>query len=327
MLPWLTRFVWAALPANARASADTLRALNSQSIASYDRLLARTGLQQMMVKRGALTLYETVKGRDAHKPTVALLRNYGVEIDELDTAALRELEPALSGSIAGGLYFPNTAHTINPRRLVQELVRVFRAGGGEFQQAEVECITPRGDAGVAVSLAGQTINARRVVIATGAWAKPLASMLGYPVPLDTERGYHLTLPHPAVEVNRPMVAFERSFVMTPMEEGLRLAGTVELAGLQAPPNYARADILYQHAQRILPGVKLGEAQRWMGFRPSLPDSLPVVGRAPRHQNIYFAFGHQHLGLTQAAVTAEIIGDLIAGRPPAIDIQPLAIDRF
>lgn len=327
MLPWLLRFAQAALPANARASAGTLRELNHRSIASFDRLLGRTGLQDLMVKRGALTLYQTEKGRRAHRATVALLRDYGVEIEELDTGALRELEPALSESLAGGLYFPYTAHTANPLRLVRELARVFCAAGGAFERAEVQRLVPQVGGGVTVQLENGTLSSRRVIVAAGAWSKSLAAQLGCWVPLDTERGYHLMLPLPAVKLERPLASFERSFVMTPMEEGLRLAGTVELAGLKAPPNYRRADILHRHAEAILPGLRRDEARRWMGFRPSLPDSLPVIGRAPQWDNIYFAFGHQHLGLTQAAITAEIIGDLVEGRQPEVDIRPLAADRF
>ncbi|SHE54614.1 D-amino-acid dehydrogenase [Microbulbifer donghaiensis] len=327
MLPWLLRFARAALPSNARASAQMLRELNSRSIASFDRLLGRTGLQALMVKRGALTLYETESGRQRNRATVALLREFGVQVEELDSGPLRELEPAVIKDVAGGLYFPKTAHTVNPLRLVQELAKSFCSGGGEVQRAEVHRLQPQPGGRVEVGLDSGNIDARRVVVAAGAWSGTLVQQLGYRVPLDTERGYHLMLPQPGVELTRPMVSFERSFVMTPMEEGMRLAGTVELAGLRAAPNYRRADILFDHAQKILPGLQRGEATRWMGFRPSLPDSLPVIGRAPREENIYFAFGHQHLGLTQAAVTAEIIDDLVAGREPAVDVRPLAVDRF
>jgi len=327
MLPWLLRFARAALPANARASAITLRELNSRSIPSFDRLLSRTGLQELMTKRGALTLYQTETGRRANRATVNLLRDYGVNLQELDVGPLRELEPVLGEDIVGGLYFPDTAHTVNPLRLVRELARCFREGGGEIQRGQVLQLRPEAGGRTGVLLDSETLSARRVIVAAGAWSKPLARQLGYRVPLDTERGYHLMLPEPGVELTRPMTSFERSFVMTPMEEGLRLAGTVELAGLAAEPDYRRADILFEHAQTILPGLQLGEAKYWMGFRPSLPDSLPVIGRAPRQDNIYFAFGHQHLGLTQAAVTAEIVDDLIAGREPEVDLRPLAADRF
>lgn len=327
MLPWLLRFARAALPGNARASAAMLRELNSRSIPSFERLLSRTGLQELMVRRGALTLYQTDRGRRGNRATVALLREYGVNVQELATGPLRELEPALSESLAGGLYFPDTAHTVNPLRLTRELAQCFRKGGGEIWRAEVQQLRPRPGGGAEVQLADATLSTRRLVIAAGAWSRPLAHQLGYRVPLDTERGYHLMLPQPGVGLSRPLVSFERSFVMTPMEQGMRLAGTVELAGMKAAPDYRRADLLFGHAQTILPGLQQGQATRWMGFRPSLPDSLPVIGRAPRQDNIYFAFGHQHLGLTQAAVTAEIVDDLIAGREPEVDVRPLAVDRF
>jgi D-amino-acid dehydrogenase len=132
---------------------------------------------------------------------------------------------------------------------------------------------------------------------------------------------------PETSITRPVTAFERSFVMTPMAGGLRLAGTVELAGLDAPENPERADILYQHAETLLPGLNREDATRWMGCRPSLPDSLPVIGPSPNSDAVYFAFGHQHLGLTQAAITAEIIGTLVHGRDSEIDLAPFRVDRF
>lgn len=328
ILPWLVRFALAALPHNARASCNSLRALNGRSIESYDRLLTRTGLSDLMTKNGALTIYESESSITANARTVELLRSFGVEIELMGGDQLREMEPALGHQVAGGLFFPKTAHSINPFRLVTELAGVFESQGGAFLQGEVSQLSPlEGGGGKVVLQDGRQIEADRVIVATGAWSKSLAAQLGYSVPLDTERGYHLMLPQGNCAISRPMVSFERSFVMTPMEEGLRLAGTVELAGLDAPPNYQRADILYQHAAALLPNVSKEGATRWMGFRPSLPDSLPVIGSAPKHKEIYFAFGHQHLGLTQAAITAELLADLIDGETPELDLNPYAISRF
>ena len=327
MLPWLARFAWSALPANAKAGAEALRALNRQSIASYDRVLARTGLQHLMTKRGAITLYQTAKGQAKHRSTVNVLRDYGVNVDILSAPQLLDLEPALGADVSGGLYFSDTAHTVDPLGLVSALVQQFVQRGGFLVQANVTDLQLTADGRVKIDSSKGSYLADDVVIATGAWSKPLMTKLGYRVPLDTERGYHLMLPTPNVELTRPVTAFERSFVMTPMTGGLRLAGTVELAGLQAPENLQRAEVLFNHAQTLLPGIRRGDASSWMGCRPSLPDSLPVIGRSPRGEPIYFAFGHQHLGLTQAATTAEIIGDLLAGRDCAIDISPFRVDRF
>ena len=165
------------------------------------------------------------------------------------------------------------------------------------------------------------------VIAAGAWSKHLAAQLGSRPPLDTERGYHLHLPAPGVMPRLPVYSTERAFVCTPLETGLRVAGTVELGGLDAPPDWRRAEVLGHHARRWLPGLEAEGARRWMGFRPSMPDSLPVISASPRHANAFFAFGHGHCGLGLAARTAALIADLAAGRKPAIDMAPYRVDRF
>ena len=169
----------------------------------------------------------------------------------------------------------------------------------------------------------------KAVIAAGAWSKRLLTPLGYKLPLDTERGYHLMLQnHPTM--SRPVASFERKMIMTPMAGGLRLAGTVEFAGLYAKSNMQRALMLGSHAENLLQDLHCGdvsEKQCWMGMRPSLPDSLPVIGQAPRHQHIYLALGHQHLGLTQAAITGNLIAQIIQQQPTSIDVAPFCISRF
>ncbi|MCK7596716.1 FAD-binding oxidoreductase [Microbulbifer sp. CAU 1566] len=327
VLPWLLRFAVAAAPANVEKSCQHLRALNGRSIESYDRLLGRTGLTDLMTKRGALTVYERPDSVGRNRATVDLLREYGVEIESLSGDEVRALEPALGKGVVGGLFFPRTAHTANPYRLVTALADRFQNSGGEILQEEVVGLQQTADAMDVRLSSGRSIRSRRLVIATGAWSKVFAEQLGYKVPLDTERGYYLMLPQPGTNISRPLVSFERSFVMTPMEEGLRLAGTVELGGLDAEPNFARADILFDHAQSLLPDISNTGAHRWMGFRPSLPDSLPVLGIAPHHPRVAFAFGHQHLGLTQAAITAELLADELEGKAPEIDLSPFSIKRF
>ncbi|WKD48138.1 NAD(P)/FAD-dependent oxidoreductase [Microbulbifer spongiae] len=327
LLPWLVRFAMAAWPGNVEKSCRHLRALNSRSIESYDRLLARIGLTELMTKRGALTVYERPESARKNQTTVDLLKEHGVEIQSLSAAGIRALEPALSAGVAGGLYFPRTAHTANPYRLVTGIAENFLQAGGAILREEVVRLESRSDSIHIHFSSGRIISSQRLIIATGAWSKPLARQLGYRVPLDTERGYHLMLPEAGCDLARPLVSFERSFVITPMEKGLRLAGTVELGGLQAEPNYARADILFEHARSLLPGIRHTGACRWMGFRPSLPDSLPVLGTAPDNPRVAFAFGHQHLGLTQAAISAELLADQIEGKAPEIDLSPFSINRF
>jgi D-amino-acid dehydrogenase len=147
------------------------------------------------------------------------------------------------------------------------------------------------------------------------------------VPLESERGYHVSLPHPGVAPRVPFASTDHGFVITPMGEGIRLAGTIELASLQAPPNWARADKLLRIGRLLLGDLNEEGAQRWMGHRPAMPDSLPVIGRSPLHPRVLFAFGHGHLGLTGAPHTGRLIAQLAGGRPPGIDLAPFRPDRF
>jgi D-amino-acid dehydrogenase len=174
---------------------------------------------------------------------------------------------------------------------------------------------------------GGAVEVDVVVIAAGAHSHELSSRLGSRVPLETERGYHVMLESPSIVPRMPVASGEGRYFVTPMEGGLRIAGTVELAGLQAPPDFRRADALLEKARRLLPELRFAKVERWMGHRPSLPDSMPVIGRSPRVPNAYFAFGHGHVGLTAAAPTGEIVADLVGGRRPFMDIAPFAPDRF
>jgi D-amino-acid dehydrogenase len=175
----------------------------------------------------------------------------------------------------------------------------------------------------------------QVVIATGAWSTSLLKQLNYKLPIEPERGYSLDLPEDVEQprLNRPVASAERKFIMTPMAHGLRLSGTVEFAGLTQKANMQRADMLYQHAEKMLENItpfskeNANDEQRWLGFRPSLPDSLPVIGKAPKHSNITLALGHQHLGLTLGAITGKLIGQIIDNQDTDIDIEPFCVSRF
>jgi D-amino-acid dehydrogenase len=327
LLPWLIRFTWAAMPHKTKHTIEALKLLNGPSIIQYDKLLKRTGLEYLMTKRGALTVFCSEKAKRKNQKYAHFVRQHGVRVEELDGEQVRELEPALSQSIIGGLYYPDTAHSIDPYQLVVGLAEHFEKNGGKVIQQDVLSLDFDDITKVCLKTSSGLIEAKEVVIACGAWSKHLVKQVGHKVPLETERGYHLILPKIPVEVTRPVTFSERSFVMTPMAQGLRLAGTVELAGLDAPENYQRAHQLFNYAKEILPDVTKGEATTWMGHRPSLPDSLPVIGRSPKHNNIIFAFGHQHLGLTQAAVTADLLSEIVIKRAHSVNIDAFSVSRF
>jgi D-amino-acid dehydrogenase len=237
------------------------------------------------------------------------------------------MQPALSPDVAGAIFIPGAAHCVNPLGLSQALARHFVERGGRLLQERVIGMRLGQDGPTHVVTDGTRYPADAVVIAAGAFSRELIRELRMDLPLDTERGYHVQLPDPGVEVRLPMLFPARGFAVTPMAGGLRCAGTVELGGLHAAPNYARADVILQQAKKLLPGLKDRGAERWMGHRPSMPDSLPVISASPRYRNLYFAFGHGHLGLTLGAVTGRLIADMAAGRSPAIDATPFRADRF
>jgi D-amino-acid dehydrogenase len=325
--PWLLQFVRASSPARVEEVSMALRALLKGAVAAYDPLLEVAGIRDMIRRSGWVSVYETEAGFNNYAPMLELQRRRGVKLEVLQPEELRQLEPGLAPIFKRGVFYPDVAHTVNNFRFVQELAGAFQRLGGEVQRRSVTGFEQGEGKVTAVLTDTGRLACSGVVIAAGAWSKALTAMLGSRPPLDTERGYHLTLPHAGDSLRLPVYSTERGFVCTPLEHGLRIAGTVELGGLEAAPNWQRAEVLYRNASRWLPGLDRREESRWMGYRPSMPDSLPVIGRAPRHDNAVFAFGHGHIGLSLGARTGELVAALLGGRDPGIDLSPYRPDRF
>ena len=211
--------------------------------------------------------------------------------------------------------------------MVEALARQLERQGGCIRRAEALALVPGTD-GISVRMRdGQKITARRVVVAAGAWSHQLARTLDEHIPLETERGYNTTLPPDAFDLKRQITFGGHGFVVTPLACGVRVGGAVEFAGLDAPPNFARSAALLAKAKRFMPELRTEGGTEWMGFRPSLPDSLPAIGPAAADERVVYAFGHGHLGLTQSAATARLVADIVSGRAPPIDITPFRPQRF
>ena len=328
-LPWFTRLLLNLRPAPFQRTVAGIRALNESSLQAWHRLLDGIDCPGLMREDGSLLVYERPESRPALEALQARMRQQQVPVEFWQARAVHETAPQLSEQIQGGLFFPATGHFIDPYRVVCELVNAAKTcgvqflkqpvTGGQLSEAGVNLVTPQG-----------RVTARRVVIACGAHsAKLTAELTGKKVPLDTERGYHLMLPHELGRLPFAVTSLERKFIMTPMTDGLRLAGTVEFAGLQAPPSMERAWQLHRLSKGLFRRDLSAEAATpWMGFRPSLPDSLPIIDTVCDGK-VLLAFGHQHLGLTQAAVTAEMITQL-AGATSAHalpELHPYRLDRF
>jgi D-amino-acid dehydrogenase len=328
LIPWLWRFWRAGAADKVAEQAAALADLLAPSYADYDPLLEAAGIRDILHRRGAMTIYESGKALDKDAFGWDLRREHGIAVERLDAGQIHEREPALAPIFPCAMLIPDWSHVGDPYRVVTALADWFRSQGGVIETGTVIGFDLADGRPVAVRLEdGRSLRFSHAVVAAGAWSKPLAAGLGSAVPLDTERGYNTTLPEPGVTLNAMITAGDHKFVFTPMDIGLRIGGAVELAGLDAPPNYGRAKAMLTIAKRYLPGLNTDGGTEWMGFRPSLPDSLPVIGPSPHHGNVFYAFGHAHLGLTEGATTGRVIADLIAGADPGFDVRPFRIDRF
>lgn len=326
-VPWLLRFVASSRLARVEQIADALRPLLRQTFDAYAPLVAHAGVSDLIRRTGYIAVYESEKAYRGDALAWKLRRDRGVAMEELDAQAIRRFAPALAKIYRCGLYLPEQGYVANPGRLTQALAAQFQRDGGKILQRKVQDIEVGANGPYALATDAGSFPVEMLVICAGVHSNEFSSRLGDPVPIEAERGYHVTVSNPGMELPLPVFAPEGKFFVTPMEMGLRIAGQAEFAGVDAGPDYARADILAQHLRRILPDINTANSTQWMGRRPSMPDSLPVIGPSRRHSNVYYAFGHGHVGLCGGAPTGRIIADLIAGRQPAIDVSPYRPGRF
>jgi len=327
LAPWLWEFVKASSPGRVEEISIALRPLLTQAVESYVPLLKSAGIEDMLRRTGWLGVYESERKFAAAQADLALQRRRGVQMIVLPSQEIRQFEPSLAPIYKHAVYFPENAYVTDNYRLVQALAESLARNGGTLLNEEVRdfAFGPHGPTHVITDKARHAIDA--VAVTGGAWSKSLALKLGHRPLLDTERGYHVMFPDPGVTPRLPIYSGDYSFAVTPLEHGLRIAGTVELGGLEAPPNYARAQVLVERGRRMFPQLNEAGKIEWMGFRPSMPDSVPVISGSEKNRNAFFSFGHGHIGLTLGAVTGRVMADLVAGRDPGLDMRPYRIDRF
>ncbi len=326
MVPWLLRFIASARPARVERASIALARLVKQALRAWEEVLPVHDSGGALIEGGHLLGYGTDAVFAKAAFAIETRRRRGIDMRVLDADGVAGLSEVLAGRFSHGVYIPK-APWADPLRLCTVLTDRMVAAGGRRVAGEVSGFVRSGDRIVAVETTSGALPADLVVIAAGAWSKHLTRMLGFATPLDTERGYGVDLPHPGVELPFPIVSMDHHFAMTPLPDGLRLAGTDELAGLEAPPDYRRADRLIEATRLVFPELRTDGARRWMSYRPSHPDSLPVIGRAPRHANVFLAYGHGHIGFTLAAITGEIIGQLVSNEDPSVDMAPFRPSRF
>ena len=329
--PWLVRFVQSGTKEKVAAQARALRALLAPTVPMMIELARESGAGHLVHHEGHIYVYGSEQGFQKDQAGWSLRRDNGVRLEYLDGGELHEFDPALSTRFVRGVLIPENGHTTNPSKLVKSFVEHALRNGATLMTASAAGIAIDGATVRAVNTDRGDIPAERVVIAAGAHSKPFADRLGDRILLDTERGYHLMIADPEARPKLPTTEAEGKFVISMMEEGLRVAGTVELGGLDIPPDWRRARVLLDHARQLLPGLSRSydesRLSQWMGFRPSLPDSLPVIGRSKATPDVLYGFGHGHVGMTGAPMTAKILAEVISGEAPALDLEPFSPRRF
>lgn len=325
--PWMWRFWRASRPDRYQALVSAQASLMGLCRAATERQITAVEGEGMMQRDGQMQLYESAAEYRAALPTWDLRRQHGIAFDLLESPdAIAEIQPGLSPRFTHAGYTPNWWNTVDPKRWVEHLAQVFLARGGQIERRDVRALEISAD-GVWVQLDDGAVDASKVVVSAGAWSHHLTQTVGEHIPLETERGYNTTLPPGAFDLRLHLTFSRHGFVASRINGGVRIGGAVELGGLKLPPNYKRADTLLRKATQFLPGLNTQGGTQWMGFRPSLPDSIPVIGRSAKSRHLVYAFGHGHLGLTQSAGTAELVGALIDGTGPAVPVAPFSPSRF
>ncbi|MFT3972473.1 MAG: FAD-dependent oxidoreductase [Amaricoccus sp.] len=323
--PWMLRLARACAPERVAASAAAQTALMDLSKAELIPFLAATGTGPMLRKEGNLQVYEGEAEFAASLPGWQARADHGIAFRHLTAAEMAGVQPGLAPRFTHGTFTPGWYSIADPRLYTLALADRFRAQGGTLERAEATALLPV-EGGVEVA-AGETRRAGRVVLAAGAFSHRLAHTLGERIPLEAERGYNTTLPADALDLRTQVTFGGHGFVVTRLSTGIRVGGAVELGGVDLPANFARADAMLRKAAAFLPSLRTTGGEQWMGFRPSLPDTLPAIGPARATPRVTYAFGHGHLGLTQSAGTARLVADLVTGAAPAIDLAPFSPQRF
>jgi len=328
LTPWFLRFLEASRPSRVKALEAAGAVLCRRVYEDLDPLLKAAGLSGLLSTEGCLSLYADEAEFKADREHIEVLERFGFRHDILAGEAIRDLEPALTTKIGRAVLFPDNRSVADPYRLVVALAEKFQALGGKVETGEVVGFEEGNGSVTAVRLKdGRRMAAATTVLCAGAYTGRLSRLLGEPIPLETERGYHTQIMSPGVSMRHSIIWPARAFMATPTAGGIRVGGTVEMAGLDAPPDFRRAKVLVKRAKEALPDLRADDASEWMGHRPAMPDTVPVIGPSAKRRGVLYATGHGHLGLTYAATTARLIGDLVAGVEPPIDLKPYRVNRF
>ncbi len=327
LIPWFWRFWRSSNMQEVEAIAAAQTQIMRSALADYDEILKATDSLHLKRARGAIHIYDTEKEYLQDKWQADLRARLGFEEHRLTPSEVKSLVPCLKLGKGVAIMMPDWQHLTDPAKVTARIAEHSIQNGVNWIQDKVSAVSAS-DRGVHLQTeSGRRIEADQLVVAAGAWSNKIARQLDYTVPMIAKRGYHSMISKPGIELEYPIMSLSRVFVMTPLDGGIRVAGTAEFAALDAEPDYRRAKVLLKHASHYLHGLKTDGVTEWLGQRPMMADSKPVISKSPRHSNVFYAFGHGHYGLTQGPTTGRIIADMAVGKEPSIDLTPFRFDRF
>jgi len=326
-LPWLVRYYLASSPARALQSAMAELPLIQRSLIEHEALIAEANVPDLLRRTGWIKLFRSEATLANARSDLERARQYGVAGEILDAKAILAREPNLTGDFAGATYFPAPGFVPDPGGLAKAYAALFGRKGGRFLVGDARTLDASGGRWRVATLEG-TLTAREVVVAMGPWSDQIFGPLGYSIPLNVKRGYHLHLQARGNAVlNHPVLDSDLGYLLAPMNRGIRITTGVEFARRDAPPTPVQVLRALPRAHALFPLGDPIDAKPWMGARPCLPDMLPVIGKAPRHAGLWFDFGHQHHGLTLGPATGRLLAEMMTGETPFADIRPFAVERF
>jgi len=326
-LPWFLAATKQSTEERALATSRAMHALHRGTFEAYDEITRGTEAAALIERCGQLYVSEHEGLAQGSTLARRMREMAGVKSIAIDADGVREAEPTLAPIYKSGLLLPDNGRVKNPHQLVTILANEATRHGAEIVRGRVTTFRREGDRVQAMVVDGTVTPIERLVIAAGAGSRALAADLGCEVPLEAERGYHITVHDSNVMPRITVTNRDHAFACAPMNVGLRVAGTAEFAGIGAPPNWKRAELLERQAKRMFPALELANVSRWAGDRPSLPDGLPALGAAPGYANVFFAFGNGHFGITGGPVMGKVIAEIVAGTKPGIDVAPYSPNRF
>ena len=327
MLPWFSKYIMSCSEKKMMHTAKYMHQILDISLDAYDELFADINLDGLVEKKGIMYVWEK-KGIKSRKIEIDIREKLGVKQKILNPKEIHDLEPNLKPFYDGGVFYEYARHARNPKKIIEKLFADFLKKGGKFKKTNINNINFKDQKPILITESDKLLF-DKVVIACGAFSKMLTDKLDEKIPLDTERGYHIHFKNYSNLLSRPVVWADRGFGITPMEQGLRVVGTVEFGGLENPLSKSRIKNLILNAKDMLNGLPENEdhEDEWLGFRPTLPDFLPVIGKSKNYNNVYYSFGHHHLGWTLGAISGKIVSKMILGEKTNLDLSPYSSSRF